>query len=241
MIVAPHADDEVLGCGALIALASALGVEVTVLVITKGDSSLFTAEQTRAIRAEMAAAHKVLGVGNAICLDLPAPLLDTLPEHEVIDRLTDVITTIRPTTLMMPHAGDPHADHNVVSRAVLVATRPRPGQPVRSLLEYETPSETEWSAPDSSHWFIPNVYIDVSDHMSAKVEALACYASQIRAFPHPRSCAGLCGWSGSRRGISIGADFRYRRSLLGESGPISAITPSSAGILTGPNARTLIR
>jgi N-acetylglucosamine malate deacetylase 1 len=215
MIVAPHADDEVLGCGALIALASALGVEVTVLVITKGDSSLFTAEQTRAIRAEMAAAHKVLGVGNAICLDLPAPLLDTLPEHEVIDRLTDVITTIRPTTLMMPHAGDPHADHNVVSRAVLVATRPRPGQPVRSLLEYETPSETEWSAPDSSHWFIPNVYIDVSDHMSAKVEALACYASQIRAFPHPRSpeyLAALAHVRGCAVGVAAAEAFRLVRT-----------------------------
>lgn len=218
LVVAPHADDEVLGCGGSIARAVADGISVSVLVVTRGDPSIFSTAETDVIRDEMHAAHRRLGVMRTVCLDLPAPRLDTLAEHEVIDRIGSVIGEVRPRTVVTPHAGDPHVDHNVVSRAVLVATRPHPGQVVATVLEYETASETEWSSPDGSHWFVPDVYIDIGDHLDAKLDAMRCYASQLRESPHPRSIEylrHLAGVRGGTVGVAAAEAFRLVRTIDG--------------------------
>lgn len=216
LVVAPHADDEVLGCGGSIARAVGAGMAVSVVVVTRGDPSIFSTIETDAIRDEMEVAHRTLGVERTMRLDLLAPRLDTLPEHEIIDRLGAVISEVRPRTVLIPHQGDPHADHNVVSRSVLVAARPQPGQVVHTVLEYETASETEWSSPD--RWFAPNVYVDIVDHLEAKLDAMRCYASQLRPFPHPRSVEylrHLAAVRGGAVGIAAAEAFRLVRTTDG--------------------------
>lgn len=218
LVVAPHADDEVLGCGGSMALAAAQGVEVHVLVVTQGDPSIFPDEITDAITREMQAAHRLLGVSRSVRLDFNAPKLDTLAEHVVVDAISAVVSDLRPDTVLMPHRGDPHVDHNVVTRAVTVATRPQPGQPVRTVLEYETASETEWAAPEAAEWFVPNVYVDIGEHLDAKLEAMACYASQVGTFPHPRSVdylRHLAHVRGGAVGLPAAEAFRLTRTTAG--------------------------
>src|SRR5450432_216242 len=116
LVIAPHADDEVLGCGGSIARATLAGIPVDVAVVTTGHPLLFSKRETDRIRREMVRAHEILGVRRSVRLDLPAPKLDTLPEHEVADRIAEIVRELRPATVMIPHMGDPHIDHSVVAR-----------------------------------------------------------------------------------------------------------------------------
>lgn len=67
-----------------------------------------------------------------------------------------------------------------------MATRPVPGQPVRRVLAYGPTSSTEWS-PASANWFVPTWLADIGETIERKVEAFACYETEQRAYPHPRS------------------------------------------------------
>ena len=91
----------------------------------------------------------------------------------------------------MPHPGDIHRDHQEVFAAALVAARPNgPRHPAR-ILAYETLSETNWNAPYLSPAFQPQVFVDVTTTLEAKIEAMGRYASQLRPFPNERSLEAI--------------------------------------------------
>jgi LmbE family N-acetylglucosaminyl deacetylase len=187
LIIAAHPDDEVLGCGGVIARHVAQGETVHVLVATKGIPEIFSAEQTRQTRMELDAARRVLGYSEVHYLDFPAPKLDSVPGHELADGIKHVISRVQAETVYLPHGGDIHGDHRAVYTASLVAARPIGDCPVKRLLCYETLSETEWSPPTGNDAFIPTVFIDIADYLDKKLEAIACYRSQVKEPPHPRS------------------------------------------------------
>jgi LmbE family N-acetylglucosaminyl deacetylase len=191
LVVAAHPDDEVLGCGGVMARHAAAGDRVSVAIVTRGDASLFPAEQVARLRDELKKAHEKLGVEACHFLDFPAPRLDVVAQHEVADALRQAIRTTDAEVVYAPHRGDAHRDHQLTFQAALVASRPVGDSPVRRLLCYETLSETEWGAPFAECAFQPNVYIDIRDHLQTKLEAMACYESQVCEEPHPRSLASI--------------------------------------------------
>jgi LmbE family N-acetylglucosaminyl deacetylase len=82
-------------------------------------------------------------------------------------------------------------DHQIVSRAVLTATRPVKGHPVKELYMFEIASSTEWTFQQLAPVFKPNVFVDIEDTLSLKLEGLRLYESEVREFPHPRSAEAL--------------------------------------------------
>jgi LmbE family N-acetylglucosaminyl deacetylase len=187
LVIAPHPDDEILGCGGVIARHVAHGDQVTVLIMTKGAPDLFTPELVDLTRREARSAHAALGVTSARLLDFPAPRLDMVAEHELADAIRESVQAVRPTQVYLPHRGDLHVDHRMIYRATLVACRPINSSPVQRLLSYETLSETEWAPPAGDDAFIPTVYVDISRFLALKLAALECYQSQLKSPPHPRS------------------------------------------------------
>jgi LmbE family N-acetylglucosaminyl deacetylase len=191
LVIAPHPDDEVLGCGGVMARHSVEGDEVHVLVVTRGIPELFPPEIIEGTRRELHAAHKLLGVMETIFLDFPAPKLDSVPGHQVADSIGKVIRECQPEIVYLPHRGDIHSDHRIVYYATLVACRPIHNNSVRKLLCYETLSETEWAPPHGEDYFVPTIFVNISDYLEDKLEAMACYASQLQAPPNPRSLESL--------------------------------------------------
>lgn len=191
LVVATHPDDEVLGCGGAMARHSGQGDEVHVLVVTRGIPEMFPPEQIAETRDELCAAHRILGVASAHFLDFPAPRLDIVPRHELADAMSKVIQSLRPSVVYLPHGGDIHADHQAVYQATLVAARPVNACPVRQLLCYETLSETEWGPTFGASAFVPNVFVDISDYLECKLEAMSCYHTQLKNPPHPRSLRAI--------------------------------------------------
>ena len=191
LVIAPHHDDEVLGCGGVMARHAHDGDSVHVLVVTRGIPSLYPPELVEEIRGELHSALGVLGVTNTRFLEFPAPHLDSIPRYILAATIQKALEAIRPETIYIPHRGDIHYDHRAVFEAALVAARPIGECPVRRVLAYETLSETEWAAPYGDDAFIPNVFVDISDFFDLKLRAMACYRSQVKHFPHPRSLEGI--------------------------------------------------
>lgn len=187
LVIAPHPDDEVLGCGGTMARIAAEGGIVDVAVVTRGYAPRFESAQVDQVRDEAKSAHRQLGVRDTHFLDLPAAELDQLPHADLNAAIARIVSDLKPATIFIPFVGDLHLDHRLVFEAALVAVRPRGDAYPRCILAYETLSETNWSAPTLAPAFHPNVFIDISDHLDAKLAAFSCFASQVREFPDERS------------------------------------------------------
>lgn len=213
VVVAPHPDDEVLGCGGVMARHVEAGDAVQCVVVTRGSADVFPEEAVHTVREELRAAHDVLGVEDVRFLDFPAPQLDTVPRHVLSDAIRRSLYDFRAETVYLPHAGDIHHDHREIYHAVLVAARPHPGCPIRRLLCYETLSETEWSPPTAGEVFTPNVFIDIEAQLQKKLDAMACYRSQLKEPPCSRSLAAIESLA-RLRGMTVGVQAAEAFALV---------------------------
>src|SRR5205807_2223967 len=65
----------------------------------------------------------------------------------------------------------------------------RPIEPfIEAVYAFDTASSTEWGYPRS---FIPDTWVDISTTLEQKIAAMACYESEVRPYPHPRSLDAL--------------------------------------------------
>lgn len=187
LVIAPHADDEILGVGGTMARNIAEGNEVYVCIVTHGEKPLFSDEVVSKIREETIATHEFLRITRTFFLEFPAVMLEQIPRHELNDKIMRVIQEVEPDEVYIPHAGDMQKDHQIVSEAAMVAVRPKYKHKIGAVYAYETLSETEWNIPNATNAFIPTVYRDISRFVEIKKQALSFFSTQIEPFPNPRS------------------------------------------------------
>lgn len=191
LVIAPHPDDEVLGCGGTIARLARAGLDVFVSIVTTGQPPAYSAESVARVRAEAASAHALLGIRDTRWLDLPAARLFDIPHADLNAAIAGIVTELRPDTLLIPFIGDIHLDHQLTFLSALVASRPHQARFPTTILAYETLSETNWNAPYLTPGFVPNVFIDITGTLEAKLQAMRAFTSQLRQFPHERSTETL--------------------------------------------------
>jgi len=187
LVIAPHADDEVLGAGGTIARFANEGAQVTVVVLTRGFPPEFPDEEEDLIRREAARSHEILKVKETVYLDFPAAALDRVAHRDLNKELCLMSQRVRPTDVFVPFLGDVHRDHQAAFQSAMVMCRPNGGHVPRSVFAYETISETNWNAPFVTPGFLPNTYVDITDYLETKLEAFRAYASQVREYLHERS------------------------------------------------------
>jgi LmbE family N-acetylglucosaminyl deacetylase len=202
LVIAPHPDDEILGCGGTIARLVADGCPVTVAIVTTGLAPQFSDALVAQLKREAKAAHDLIGVTDTCYLDFPAAALDMVPATVLNAAFARLVQDVEPDTLFLPFIGDIHTDHQLTFLAAMVAARPRHSKAPRRIYAYETLSETNWYAPGITPAFIPNVFIDVSDSLETKIKAFQCFESQMKSFPDERSIDAIRALS-VMRGASI--------------------------------------
>ncbi len=203
LVVAPHADDEVLGVGGTMARLAGEGDEVHIVVLTVGRPPAFDEAFERQGKQEALAAHRLLGVADTTFLDLPAAALDTIPHRDVNAELGAVVARLHPQVIFTPFAGDIHLDHQLAFLSTLVVTRPNGRFAPQSIYAYETLSETHWSVPYLMPNFAPNTFIDISPHLETKIAAMQAFTLQTKPFPHARSAEALRALA-ALRGSTVG-------------------------------------
>lgn len=217
LVIAPHADDEILGVGGTMARHIAEGNEVYVCVVTRGVEPLFSEEIVQETRKQTKDAHNYLRIKKTFFLEFPAVMLEQVPRYQLNGAIAKVIEEVEPDEVYIPHMGDMQKDHQLVNEAVMVAVRPKNKHRISAVYAYETLSETEWNIPNTVNAFIPTCYVDITDYIEKKKEALACFKTQIAPFPNPRSLEAveaLAKYRGSTVGVNAAEAFVLIREIV---------------------------
>ncbi|NIH80863.1 PIG-L deacetylase family protein [Amycolatopsis viridis] len=216
LVVAAHPDDEVLGAGGTLARHVHCGDRVHALLVADGATSRYTAGMAERLAKCTRRAAQVLGFASVHQLSLPDQRLDTLPLLDVTREVEKVVDRVRPEVVYTHFPGDVNADHGVVARAAWTACRPYVLPGLRLFAAFETPSSTEWAWPLAGSTFSPARFVDVSATLDGKLDAMSCYDSELRDYPHPRSLRALrerAAYWGSRVGRPAAEAFQVLREV----------------------------
>lgn len=192
LIVAPHQDDETLGCGGLIALKRASGLALHVVFLTDGGAAIKTDSHesqkdfVRRRRLEALAALKILNVeeNRAYFLDIAdSTLRETGASESAVERLSSLLATLRPQEIYAPHRADGHPDHEAAWRITCSAVQ-RAELKV-DLIQYSI--WMLWSAPLFLRLFSRHLAgarrLCIRPVRAQKQRAIAAYASQCATLP----------------------------------------------------------
>ncbi|MDA2068159.1 PIG-L deacetylase family protein [Bacillus cereus] len=186
LVIAAHPDDELLGCGGTVALYRKKGIPVTSVIVCEGVSLRYGNEDIDMNFCTEAAA-KELGVTDLRFLNFPDQKLDLYNLVDIIQPLEEIIKSVKPTIIYCQYGGDINLDHEMLFKATLVAVRPIEKY-IKSIFTFDTASSTEWAYPRT---FIPDTWIDITSTLDVKLKAMACYKTEVREYPHPRSLEAL--------------------------------------------------
>jgi N-acetylglucosamine malate deacetylase 1 len=222
LVVAPHADDEVLGAGGLIARSVAEGWQVHVLFATvSGYTSMARkdASSTDARVLEAESAMKVLGVSDYDVLfrEDHHCRLDTVAQADLIGFVEKHLHR-GVSLVIVPSRAHSHQDHAVMADACAAALRPAPPHGrlpfVPVVLGYGSPVG-DWGYRSGE--FRATVFVDISKFLETKLKALQCYATQVCEYPHPRSVESQRNWSaywGGFAGVRYAEPFECLRFAI---------------------------
>jgi LmbE family N-acetylglucosaminyl deacetylase len=199
LVISAHPDDEVIGAGGTLARHVAEGADVFWCIVTQGYSPPWPADVVATARRQVEKVRQVLGIRQTFFCGFPTVKLNTIPHGELSSSLQKIVTEVRPEVVYLPPGSDINRDHRIVFDATLVATRPFPDSPVRRVLCYEIGPTGRYG----STTFTPNVFVDIEPYLEKKLEAMACYDTELKDFPHPRSLEGL-RLIAQERGMSVG-------------------------------------
>ena len=135
----------------------------------------------------MRKANKLIGVKEVFQADFPDNSFDSVPLLSIVKKIEEIKNKIKPEIIFTHHSGDMNIDHQLTHKAVLTATRPMKDEAVKTIYSMEVPSSTEWNSFSRECAFVANVFVDITDTIDKKIEAMACYKSELREYPHPRS------------------------------------------------------
>jgi N-acetylglucosamine malate deacetylase 1 len=221
LVIAAHPDDELLGCGGTIAKLSGDDV-VDIVILGEGLSSRLDRRDEvdpaalRRLHGDAKRVGELLGARSVEVAGLPDNRFDELAMLDVVKRVESFVMRRRPLSIYTHHPGDLNIDHGVTFRAVLTATRPVGDCHVRDVYTFEVASSTEWAFQQIAPAFQPNVFVDISSTIDRKIDAMAVYESEARAFPHPRSAEALRAQArrwGSVTGLPYAEAFQLIRSI----------------------------
>jgi LmbE family N-acetylglucosaminyl deacetylase len=196
VVVSPHPDDEVIGCGGSLIKHGRIGAEITVITLGERLGCALEGAITQAqYRDEGAAAHRILGVVRHVAFELPAR--DFMVNQQLKLRLAEEFRRERPDIVYLPHQDEADAEHRQAHEVGLEALWMAQSvywnhlgtsiKPPAIILGYEV-----WT-PLMKYQYAE----DISDVIDAKVEAMRCYKSQLKHGPWDDAIRGLAKYRGT--------------------------------------------
>ena len=216
MVIAPHPDDELLGCGGLIAkFAKIPKSQIKILIVSGHLPPLYSMKNFEKTKEECKKAitfinHKI----EIEFLEIPATYLKDIPISELNMKISKSVKNFSPEILCIPFP-DRHIDHRIIFDSSMVAARPHSNFSPKILLAYETLSETFWNAPYIEPNFNPELLINIDKEIEVKCKALNFYKSQIKnnSSRSIRAVKSLSEFRGSQNGCKYAEGYKVLRIL----------------------------
>lgn len=186
IVIAPHPDDETLGVGGTLLRRKLEGAKLAWLIITNiSVESGWGIERVEQRKQEIQRIAEFYQFDSVYSLNFQATQLDAIPVSDIVSGISSVFNVFKPDEVFVPHPVDVHTDHQVVFSAASACVKCFRYPSIKRVLAYETLSETDFGLV--GHAFKPNVFVDIENFISEKLEAMDIYASEIGEHPFPRS------------------------------------------------------
>lgn len=217
LVIAPHPDDEVLGCAGTLLRCKAEGGTLGWLIVTGMSAEAGYPPNVIASRAvEIERVASALGFNHIFELGFSPARLDGLARADLVAAMGTAIRAFAPDDLLVPHRGDVHSDHRVCFDVAAACAKSFRAPFLQRLLAYETVSETEQGVvPEKA--FCPNVFVDIAPYLEEKLAIAAVYESEMGVFPFPRSVhavRALAEWRGATAGFLAAEAFELLRERV---------------------------
>ncbi len=218
LVVAPHPDDETLGCGGTLVKWRDAGHQLHWLIMTSmKDEAGYTGEEMGRREKEIAAVAARYGFDSVTSLPYGAARLDRFPMGDIIESVCPVLHAAAPAVLLVPNRGDVHSDHRLTFDAIMSCTKTFRAPFLKRIMMYETVSETEHAPALPERAFIPNAFSDITGSLDEKLAVMDMYAGQTGEHPFPRSrknLEALGAFRGSIAGSSYAEAFMLIRDIF---------------------------
>lgn len=217
LCIAPHPDDETLGCGGTLLQHIAQGDEVHWLIGTDISVDIgFSAEQVERRNAEIRQVAQAYGLQGTHRLGFASMRLDQVPKLQLVEAVSEVVRATGASALYVPYRNDVHSDHAALFDAAVACTKSFRYPNVKAVYAYETLSETEFGLRPDDGGFRPNLFVDISPWLEKKLTIMKLYPSEMKAFPFPRSEVCLRAQAqlrGSQSGLMAAEAFMILKEI----------------------------
>lgn len=216
LIVAPHPDDETLGCGGTILKHKMDGDHVCWLIITNiSTEDGYDSKTVETRQKEIQHVGEQYEFNESFKLDLPTTKLDMLPISEMIRKVSAIIDKLKPEVVYIPNSSDVHTDHKITFDVMISALKSFRCPFLKRVLMYEVISETEFSPGIAGNLFVPNSFSDISSFLEQKLSIMKIYRGEMLEPPFPRSADNLKALA-IFRGATVGVKYAEAFVVLKE-------------------------
>lgn len=216
LIVSPHPDDETLGGGGSALRFISEGNSVSWLNITGVENNnKFSDEFVKKRRTQLKKIEKHYGFQEVYNFNLATTKLEGYDSSEVIDKISTVFQEVRPEMLILPDYNDAHSDHKKVFEWCYACSKIFRFPYIKQIMTMEIISETDFGRPENP--FQPNYYIDITDYMKDKINALKIYDTELGEPPFPRSIENVKSLAmirGAAAGVRYAEAFRLIKYIV---------------------------
>lgn len=199
LVIAPHADDEVLGCGGYLIHQAEKGSDINLLIGTIGGSDIRQKYEER--QSEFLDVCTSIGANGFFLFKGKDAILDTIPSLDITSKIDEYINNIRPDEIFINYKSR-HQDHIKIYDCAMASLRLREGYMPKFVALYEYPFVSDGLDIVRGG----KVYHDVSDVIDSKIEMFKLYKSQIREAPSPLNDNGIRTLA-SIRGLECGMKY----------------------------------
>ena len=211
LVIAPHPDDETIGCGGTLLRHKDDRDEISCVIMTKlKTNDNWTEKAVIEKQKEIEKIKKIYQFHSFDIFDFPPSELDRIPINLLISKISNLFEKIKPDIIYIPYNNDIHTDHRIISNAAMSSAKWFRSGSIKRINMYETLSETNFNFSQNNA-FNPNYFVEISKFLEKKLEICGCYKSEFKKHPFPRSeesIRSLAKLRGSQSGFEAAESFK---------------------------------
>tara|TARA_X000000950_G_C13804326_1_gene614938 strand:- start:590 stop:1267 length:678 start_codon:yes stop_codon:yes gene_type:complete len=217
LIVAPHIDDETLGCGGTILKLKKKNKKISMILVSEANGYTEDKKILKKKERQVQQVKKFYRFDNFIRFDYPSSQIYKIDEKELINKFDRAIKKIKPDTIIMPFVNDVHSDHRIISKVLQSCIKIFRKKYIKTVLFCEIISETDHSILSCINGnFNPNLFINITSEFKKKIEIFKNFTTENGKHPFPRSVDSLTSLSkyrGSQCGHTYAEGFMISRII----------------------------